>query len=68
MKRIMNWEFWDAALARAVRTALQGFVAVLSGCAMLQDINWAVIGSGTAVAVLMSLASSIIAGLPEVES
>lgn len=65
LKRICTWEFWDKALARALRTALQGFVASAGTCAIVQDINWVAIASGTALAVLVSIANSIIAGLPE---
>lgn len=65
LKRICTWEFWDLALARAGRTALQGFVAVLSTCTMLGEMNWAALASGTAVAVLMSVATSMIKALPE---
>lgn len=66
LKRICTWQFWDKALARALRTALQGFGASVTTCAMVQDINWPAIASGTALAVMVSIANSIIAGLPEV--
>lgn len=65
LKRICTWQFWDKALARALRTALQGFVASVATCAMVQEINWPAIASGTALAVMVSIANSIIAGLPE---
>ncbi len=68
LKRLTTWDFWDRALARALRTALQGFVASAATCAMVQELNWIAIGSGTALAVLVSLANSVIAGLPEVET
>lgn len=67
LKRICTFEFWDKALARALRTALQGFVASAASCAVIQDLNAVAILSGTALAVLVSIANSIIAGLPEVE-
>lgn len=67
LKRICTWDFWDKALARALRTVLQGFVGSATTCVMLQEINWMAIGSGAAVAVLISLANSVIAGLPEAD-
>lgn len=67
LKNLTAWDFWDKALSRALRTALQGFIAGLSGCAVIQDLNWSVLASVTVVAVLSSLATSIVAGLPEVE-
>lgn len=65
MERLFKKSFWNAACARAVRTALQGFIASTSTMAMVQDINWFVIGSTTALAVLLSFATSIVAELPE---
>lgn len=67
LKRLTEWEFWDKALSRALRTALQGFVGTAASCTMLGDFNWYAIGSGTAVAVLVSIATSVIAGLPEAD-
>lgn len=65
MERLFKLDFWNRALARATRTAAQGFVAALAGCATLGDINWIMIGSTTAVAVMMSLATSVLFELPE---
>ncbi len=67
ISRIFNLGFWDRAAGRAVRTACQGFLATTTAGAMLSDINWTYIASATTFAVLASLATSIIAGIPEVE-
>ncbi|WP_305177859.1 holin [Faecalibaculum rodentium] len=65
LKRLTAWSFWDRALARALRTALQGFLGSVATCSVIQDIDPVAILSGTALAVLVSLANSVIAGLPE---
>lgn len=65
MKRLMSASFWDKALARATRTAAQSFIASVGSSAVLSDINWTLIGSTTAVAVLLSFATSILIALPE---
>lgn len=69
---LFNWEFWKAALIRAVRTFAEGCLAYIGGDAIavgkivLADINFlAMISAGTVgfiVAILLSLA-----GLPEVK-
>lgn len=67
LERLTKWEFWDRALARALRTALQGLVATTATCATFFEIDWVAIASGTALLTLTSIANSIIAGLPELD-
>lgn len=67
MKR--NKEYWinwaKAAGIRAIKTVAQTFVATISTAAVLQDVNWAMVLSASALAGVISLATSV-AGLPEV--
>lgn len=63
----MKIEFWHAALIRAIRTAAQTAIATIGTSAMLSEINWQVVASTTAVATILSLLTSIAAGLPEVK-
>lgn len=63
----MNAEFWRAAAIRAIRTAAQTAIATIGTSAMLSEINWQVVASTTAVATILSLLTSIAAGLPEVK-
>jgi len=63
----MKTEFWHAALIRAIRTAAQTAIATIGTSAMLSEINWQVVASTTAVATILSLLTSIAAGLPEVK-
>lgn len=63
----MKTEFWHAALIRAIRTAAQTAIATIGTSAVLSEINWQVVASTTAVATILSLLTSIAAGLPEVK-
>lgn len=59
----MNWA--KAAGIRAIKTVAQTFVATIGTAAVLQDVNWIMVGSASVLAGVISLATSI-AGLPEV--
>ena len=65
MKNILNKKWWHASLVRCVRTIAQTFVATIGTAAVLQDVNWVMVLSASALAGVISLATSI-AGLPEV--
>lgn len=54
-----------AAGVRAVRTMAQTFVATIGSAAVMGEVNWMMVGSATALAGILSMATSI-AGLPEV--
>ena len=55
-----------AALIRAVRTFAQSAIGLIGATALLTDVDWAVVASGSALAAVLSLLSSV-AGLPEVD-
>lgn len=59
----MNWA--KAAGIRALKTCAQTFVATIGTAAVLQDVNWVMVASASALAGVISLATSV-AGLPEV--
>lgn len=62
-----NFKQWaKAAGVRALKTAAQTAVATIGTTAMFDEINWAVVGSTTLLAAVLSILTSI-AGLPEVE-
>ena len=65
MKNILNKKWWHASSVRCVRTIAQTFVATIGTAAVLQDVNWVMVLSASALAGVISLATSI-AGLPEV--
>ena len=61
-----NFRQWaKAAGVRALKTAAQTAVATIGTTAMFDEINWAVVGSTTLLAAVLSILTSI-AGLPEV--
>ena len=66
LKNIEYWIKWaKAAGVRAVKTVAQTFVATIGTAAALQDVNWVMVLSASALSGVISLATSV-AGLPEV--
>lgn len=60
-----DWKEWaKKAGIRAVKTAAQTFVATIGSAAVLGEVNWPVVISASALAGILSLATSV-AGLPE---
>ena len=62
----MSKEFWRAALIRCARTIAQTAVATIGTTAVIQDVNWVVVGSSALLAGILSVLTSIATGLPEV--
>lgn len=56
-----------AAAVRAVRTIAQTFVATIGTAAIMGDVNWQMAVSASALAGILSVATSV-AGIPEVKS
>ena len=62
-----NWKKWlKAAGVRAVKTVAQTAVAAIGTSALLDQVNWLVVLSTSALAGVLSMLTSI-AGLPEVQ-
>ena len=62
-----NTILWaKAAGIRAVKTLAQTMIATIGTTAIIEDVNWAVVLSASALAALLSILTSV-AGLPEVE-
>lgn len=59
MSVLMTGKFWKATAERAVKTAAQAFLGSVSVTAVLSEINWEVVGGVTAVAAMLSVATSI---------
>lgn len=62
-----NTKKWiKAAGVRAIKTVAQTFIASIGTAAAMGDVNWAYVGSASALAGILSLATSV-AGLPELK-
>ena len=59
-----NW--FKCAGVRAIKTMAQTFVATIGTSVVLTDVNWTMVVSASALAGILSLATSV-AGLPELE-
>lgn len=62
----MGVEFWKAACIRALRTIAQTAVATIGTTAVIQEVNWLMVGSSALLAGILSVLTSIATGLPEV--
>ena len=58
--------WWKAAGLRAIKTVAQTAVATIGTAAMLDEIDWLMVGSAALLAGVLSLLTSI-GGLPEVQ-
>ena len=68
MKNKEYWINWaKKAGVRAIKTVAQTFVATVGTAAVLQDVNWIMVLSASALAGILSLATSV-AGIPEVST
>lgn len=59
--------FWKAALIRALRTFAQAALGALGGAVVIADVNWLYVLSASVLAALISVLTSIVTGLPEVD-
>jgi hypothetical protein len=64
----MNKQFWISAGIRALRTVAQTAIATIGTTALFENVNWAVVGSASLLAGILSVLTSIATGLPEVEA
>lgn len=60
-------EWFKAACIRAVRTIAQTAIGTIGGAVILSDVNWTLVCSASILAGLVSILTSLITGLPEVE-
>ena len=67
MKNIININWLKAALVRAVKTVAQTAVATIGTSALLNQVDWVMVGSAAVLAGVLSLLTSV-AGLPEVKA
>lgn len=66
MKNLFTRNWATAAGVRALKTMAQTAVATIGTTAVIQDVNWLLVGSASVLAGILSILTSL-AGLPEVE-
>ena len=66
MRYLMSKEWWEKAGTRAIKTFFQAFVASVGTAYFFSEVNWIGVLSASALAGVLSLATSL-AGLPELE-
>ena len=64
---MFTWEFWKAALIRAIRTFAESMLAFIgTGAIVLKDVDWLAALSAGALGFIIAILLSL-AGLPEVK-
>ena len=63
-EKVFKWI--KAAGVRAIKTVAQTFVATVGTAAAMGEVNWPLVASASALAGILSLATSV-AGLPELK-
>ena len=64
---MFTWEFWKAALIRAIRTFAESMLAYIgTGAIVLKDVDWLAALSAGALGFIIAILLSL-AGLPEVK-
>ncbi len=66
LDRIVTKEWIIAAGMRAIKTVAQTAIATIGTGAVLNDVDWVMVASASAVAGILSLLTSV-AGLPELK-
>ncbi len=68
MGKLKTKAFWEAAAARAIWTLCETFISIAGVASLIEEVNWHVVISGSCLAALLSVAKSIVKGLPEVDA
>ena len=59
--------FVKASLLRCCRTIAQAAISIIGTSVVLSDVNWTMVVSASLLAGILSILTSVAAGLPEVE-
>lgn len=66
MKKVFTLEWLKAAGIRALKTVAQTAIATIGTTALMNEVNWIMVGSASLLAGILSMLTSI-AGLPEIK-
>jgi hypothetical protein len=66
MKEIFTKKWFEATFIRMLRTGAEAALAVIGSTTMFGGVDWRIVGSSTALAMIVSFLLAI-KGLPEVE-
>lgn len=66
MNNVFSKKWFYAAFIRSLKTVAQTAVATIGTSVVIDDVNWVMVASASALAGILSLLTSV-AGLPEVE-
>ena len=66
MKNILKLDWLKAAGIRALKTVAQTAIATIGTTALMDEVNWMMVGSASLMAGILSMLTSI-AGLPELK-
>lgn len=64
---IKNKQFWKFTAIRAIKTICQTAIATIGTAKLVTDVNWLVVLSASLLAGILSVLTSIVTGLPEVD-
>lgn len=64
---LISKDFMKKALIRAIRTVCQTAIATIGTASLISEVNWLVVASASLLAGVLSVLTSIVTGLPEVE-
>lgn len=62
-----NCTWWSAAWRRALKTFCQTAISLIPVGVMITEVNWVVVASTSALAAILSLLTSVVTTLPEVD-
>ena len=60
-------KFLKAAGIRAIRTIAQTAIATIGMASVLEDVNWILVISSSCLAGILSVLTSVVTGLPELD-